>query len=190
MSLIEFITEDEIVMKVDEKITKISELFNTLHENYETQMGKPLTGIREKDMNLLISFCEAIDYTPLKFKPPLWKKPFQNHYDEIIGKNEKLEKFYKELTSDKLLKYFKICYFYESKALQDFLYFKLYDVFNDKEKFKEYFKDEDKDTLEQILKITDEKKSYLYNEYKDFIEKQINLSSPEEIENYLLQYYP
>ena len=169
MSLIEFITEDEIVMKVDEKITKISELFNTLHENYETQMGKPLTGIREKDMNLLISFCEAIDYTPLKFKPPLWKKPFQNHYDEIIGKNEKLEKFYKELTSDKLLKYFKICYFYESKALQDFLYFKLYDVFNDKEKFKEYFKDEDKDTLEQILKITDEKKSYLYNEYKDLI---------------------
>ena len=24
----------------------------------------------------------------------IWKKPFQSHYDEIIGKNEKLEKFY------------------------------------------------------------------------------------------------
>ena len=31
MSLIEFITEDEIVMKVDEKITKISELFTIFH---------------------------------------------------------------------------------------------------------------------------------------------------------------
>ena len=57
-------------------------------------------------VNLLISFCDAIDYTPIKFSTPLWKKPFQNHYNETIGKNEKLEKFYKELTSDKLLKYF------------------------------------------------------------------------------------
>ena len=177
-------------MKVDEKITNISELFNTLHSNYETQMGKPLTGIRENDMNLLIDFCEAINYTPIKFNTPLWKKPFQIHYQEIIGKNEQLEKFYKELTCDKMLKYFKICYFYESKALQEFLYFKLFDVFNDKEKFKEYFKDEDKDILEQILKINDEKKNYLYNEYKDFIEKQINVFSSEEIDNYLLQYYP
>ena len=156
MSLIEFITEDEKVMKVDEKITNISELFNTLHENYETQIEKPLAGIRENDMNLLIDFCEAIDYTPIKFNKPLWKKPFQSHYDEVIGKNAKIEKFYKELTYDKMMKYFKICYFYDSKALKEFLYFKLYDVFNDKEKFKEYFKDENKENLEQILKISDE----------------------------------
>ena len=189
MNLIEFQTEDNKVMKVDERIIKISELFNTLHQNYETEIGKPLTGITEKDMNLLIEFCEAINYTPIKFNTPLWKKPFQIHYDEIIGKNEKLKNFYAQLTSDKLIQYFKICYFYESKVLQEFLYFKLYEVFNDKEKFKNYFKNENKDTLEQILKINDEKKNLLYNEYRDFIEKQVNLTSPEEIENYLIQFY-
>ena len=89
-----------------------------------------------------------------------------------------------------MIQYFKICYFYESKVLQEFLYFKLYEVFNDKEKFKNYFKNENKDTLEQILKINDEKKNLLYNEYRDFIEKQVNLTSPEEIENYLIQFYP
>ena len=190
MTLIEFITEDDKLMKVDERITKFSELFNTLHENYETELGKPLTGITENDMNLLISFCEACNYTSIKFNTPLWKKPFKSHYDEIIGANKKLEKLYEELTCDKMLKYFKISYFYESTALKEFLYFKLYDIFNDKEKFKEYFKDKDKDIMEQILNISDEKKDRLYNEYKNFIEKQIKAFSAEEIDNYLLQYYP
>ena len=190
MTLIEFLTEDNKVMKIDERITKVSELFETLFQNYESEIDKPLTGITENDVNLLIEFCEAINYAPIKFNTPLWKKPFQIHYDEIIEKNEKLKQFYNQITSDKLVKYFKIGNYYESKALLEFLYFKLYDIFNDKEKFKSYFKDENKDTLEQILKINEEKKNYLYNEYKNFIEKQMNLIPPKEFDNYLLQCYP
>ena len=91
MSLIKFLTEDNKVMTVDERITKFSELFNTLHQNFETESGKPLAGIKESDINLLITFCEACNYTKIKYKTPLWKKPFQIHYDEIIGNNEKLK---------------------------------------------------------------------------------------------------
>ena len=190
MSLITFLTEDDKVMTVDERITKFSELFNTLHQNFETESGKPLTGIKESDINLLITFCEACNYTKIKYKTPLWKKPFQIHYDEIIGNNEKLIEFYDELTLDKLLKYIKLSYFYDSNPLKDFCYFKLYDIFNDEKKCKEYFKDKDKKGIEAVLKIDDEKKNYLYNEYNNFIEKQVNSFSDEEIENYVLQHFP
>ena len=190
MSLIEFKTDDEKIMKVDERIIQFSELFNTLHENYETEIGKPLTGITESDMNLLIAFCEACNYIPIKFKTPLWKKPFKQHYDEYIKNNEKLEKFYNELTCDKLMTYIKISYFYDSNSLKELLYFKLYDVFGDEEKCKEYFKDKDKEIMEKLLKFNDERESYLYHKYNNFIEKQVNSFSSEEIENYLLQYYP
>ncbi len=44
-------TEDKKVMKVDERIVNFSELFKTLNENFETDIGKPLTGIKEKEMN-------------------------------------------------------------------------------------------------------------------------------------------
>ena len=54
MSFIEFITQDEKKVKVDKRITKFSELINTLHENYETEMGAPLTGINSgKELKLL-----------------------------------------------------------------------------------------------------------------------------------------
>ena len=190
MSLIKIKTEDEKTMEIDERILNFSELFHTLHENFETKLDKPLIGIKENDVKLLIKFCEACDYNPIKFESPLWKKPFQTHYNDIIGNNANLERFYNELTGDELIKYFKICYFYDSNPLRDFLYFKLYDVFNDKEKYKNYFKDEGKEKLEEILKINDDKKNYLYHEYEGFIEKQINSFSPEEIDNCLLQIYP
>ena len=190
MSLIKIRTEDEKNMELDERILNFSELFKTLHENYETKLDKPLTGIKENDVKLLIKFCDACDYIPINIETPLWKKTFQANYNDIIGNNAKLERFYNELTDDNLLKYFKICYFYNSNPLRDFLFFKLYDVFNDKEKFKNYFKDEGMDKLEEIVKINDEKKNYLYKEYQGFIEKQVNSFSDEEIENYLLQIYP
>ena len=190
MTLIEIQTEDGKIMKVDEKIIKFSELFNTLNENYDTKGCKPLTGITENDMNLLIEFCEACDYTEIKFNTPLWKQPFHIHYDEIIKGKEKLEKFYKELTCEKLMKYIKISYFYESNPLKEFMYFKLYDVFNDEKKCKEYFKDKDKEIMETILKFNDEKMNHLYNKYNDFIERQVNTLSPEDIDNCLLQQFP
>ena len=101
-----------------------------------------------------------------------------------------MEKFYNELTCEKLMECIKISDFYESNPLKAFLYFKLYDVFNDEQKCKEYFKDKDKETMERILKFNDEKINHLYNEYHDFIEKQVNLLSPEEIENCLMQQFP
>ena len=189
-SLIELTTEDNKVIKIDKRISQFSELFHTLIENYGTKINKSLPGITENDLNLLITFCEACNYVPIKFNTPLWKKSFKIHYDDIIKKNKKLEKFYEELTCDNLLKCLKISYFYESTYLKEFVYFKIYDVFNDEAKFKEYFKDKDKDTIEQILKISDEKKSYLYNEYNDFIEKQVKFFSKEEIDNHLMEYFP
>ena len=190
MMLIEIQTEDGKIMNINQNITNFSGLFNTLHENYDTKGCTPLSGIFEKDLNILIDFCEACDYTIIKFDVPLWKKPFKNHYDEIIKGKEKLEKFYNELTCEKLMECIKISDFYESNPLKAFLYFKLYDVFNDEQKCKEYFKDKDKETMERILKFNDEKINHLYNEYHDFIEKQVNLLSPEEIENCLMQQFP
>ena len=190
MSLIEFRTEDDVVMKIDERIVNFSELINTLHENYETDMGKPLTGIKENEINLLVKFCEACDYTPINFEKPIWKKTFKNHYFAKIAKNKKLEDFYNELDYDKLCAYFRICYFYDSNPLKEFLYFKLYDIFNDEAKSIDYFKSKDKDIIEKVVKIDDNKKNILYKKYQDFIKKQIELLSPEEINAYCLEFYP
>ena len=190
MSLIELRTEDDVAMKIDERIVNFSELINTLHENFDTDLGKPLAGIKENEINLLIKFCEACNYTPVKFEKPIWKKTFKNHYFAIISKNKKLEEFYNDLNYDKLCTYFKICYFYDSTPLKEFLYFKLYDIFNDEKKCIDYFKSKDKDIMDQVVKIDDNKKSYLYNKYQDFIKKQIESLTPEEINSYCLQYYP
>ncbi len=188
MSLIEFMTEDKKVMKVDERIVNFSELFKTLNENFETDTGKPLTGIKEKEMNLLVEFCEACDYNQINFEKPIWKKTFKKNYDEKIAKNEKLVKFYNELNCEKLCTYLKISYFYDCVALKEFLYFKLYDVFEDENKSKEYFKEKDNDIIEEILKIDDEKQNILYNHYQEFIRKQIQFLTPEEINDYCLLY--
>ena len=191
MSLIEFTTEDNKIMKVDERIVKFSEVFKTLHENYETEIGSPLTGIREEEMKILISFCEACDYTPITFEKPIWKKTFKNHYLAKISKNKKLEEFYTGLNYEKLCSFFKICYFYDSEPLKEFLYFKLCDIFNDEKKCIEYFKDKDEEeNIEKAVKIDDEKKNFLYHKYQDFIKKQIELLSPEEINDYCLQCCP
>ena len=190
MSFIEFITQDEKKVKVDARITKFSELINTLHENYETELGAPLTGIKEQELNLLIEFCEVCNYTPIIFEKPLWKKNFKNHYFAIISKNEKLEKFYKELDYEKLCKFFKICYFYDSGPLKEFLYFKLYDIFNDEEKCKKFFTGKDKEAIEEAIKIDDNKRKNLFIKYQDFIKEQIEGLSPEEINDYCLECCP
>ena len=189
MSSLKLRTEDDILMKVDKRVVNFSELINTLNENYEIDLGKPLTGIRENEIDLLIQFCEACDYSPIQFEKPIWKKTFKNYYFSIISKNKKLEEFYNELNYDKLCKYFRICYFYDSIPLKEFLYFKLYDIFNDEKKCIEFFT-EDKKIIEDVVKIDDAKKNLLYNKYQDFIMSQIESLSPEEINNYCLQYYP
>ena len=191
MSIIQFTTQDEKTMKVDERIVNFSELFNILNLIYEKEIEKPLAGIKEAEMNLLIKFCEACDYTPITFEKPLWKKNFKNHYFAVISNNKKLEDFYNELNYDKLCSYLKICYFYDSLPLKEFLYFKLYDIFNDEKKTIDYFKCKDKEnTIEEALKIDDNKRKYLYNKYQDFIKKQIETLSPEEINNFCLEYFP
>ena len=113
-------TEDGKIMNINQNITNFSGLFNTLHENYDTKGCTPLSGIFEKDLNILIDFCEACDYTIIKFDVPLWKKPFKNHYDEIIKGKQKSEKFYNELTCEKLMECIKISDFYESNPLKVF----------------------------------------------------------------------
>ena len=190
MPLIKFRTEDDKEMAVDERIVKFSELFNTLHENFETEIGKPLAGIKEEQMNLLVKFCDACDYTPIKFDKPIWKKDFSVHYSKIFSKNKKLESFYNELNYDQLCAYFKICYFYDSSPLKEFLYFKLYDIFNDDKKCINFFQSQDKDTIGEVIKIDNKKKNDLYLKYQDFLKKQIESLSPEEIEEYCLKCYP
>ena len=190
MSFIEFITQDEKKMKVDLRITQFSELINTLHENYETEMDAPLTGIKEKELSLLIKFCELCDYTPINFEKPLWKKSFKNHYFAKISCNKNLEQFYNELDYDKLCSYLKICYFYDSPPLKEFLYFKLYDLFNDEEKCRNFFQGKDKDVIAEALKLDDRKKKYLYDKYQEFIIKQIEELSPEEINDYCIECFP
>ena len=190
MSFIEFVTQDNKKMKVDKRIVEFSELFNTLNENYETEMGSPLAGIKEEQMNLLIKFCEACDYTPITFEKPIWKKTFKNHYLAIISKNKKLEDFYNDLNYDKLCEYFKICYFYDSTPLKEFLYFKLYDIFNDEQKTIDYFDSKDKDIIKKAVEIDDNKRNYLYNKYQNFINKQLEKLTPQEINDYCQQCYP
>ena len=190
MDSIDFTTQDNVTMKVDQRIVKFSDLFNTLNENYETEIGKPLAGIKEEEMKLLIEFCEACDYTPISFEKPIWKHTFQTNYDTKIAQNEKLVKFYNELNCERLCKFFKICYFYDSEALKEFLYFKLYDIFEDEKKCIDYFKKKDEDIIEKIVKIDDEKKNILYRNYQDFIKNQIQYLTPEEINDYCKLYYP
>ena len=190
MSFIEFVTQDNKKMKVDKRIVNFSELFNTLHENFETELGSPLAGIKEAEMNLLIKFCEACEYTPITFEKPIWKKTFKNCYFAKISKNKKLEKFYNDLNYDKLCTYFKISYFYDSTPLKEFLYFKIYDIFNDEQKCIEYLDSKDKDIIKKAMEIDDNKRNYLYNKYQKFIQKQLEALTPQEINDYCLQCYP
>ena len=190
MSLIVLTTEDNKVMKVDKRIMDFSVLLKSLNENYGENMEDPLTGIKENDMNLLIKFCDACDYMPITFEKPIWKKTFKNNYITKISNNKKLEQFYNELDFKKLCQYFKISYFYDSECLKEFLYFKLYEIFDDESKCIDYFKDQDKDTIKESIKIDEDKKAILYNKYQDFIQKQVQLLTPEEIEDYCLQCFP
>jgi len=189
MPLIQLRTEDNKIISVDENIIQFSELLNTLVENYKNDLSQPLKGIKEKEINLLIKFCDACNYTKIIFDKPLWKKTFKNHYFATISHNEKLEKFYNEIDCDKLCELFKISYFYDSLPLKEFLYFKLYDIFNDENKTKEYFKKKDGNNIKKIIEIDDEKKRLLFNKYQDFINKQIETFTEEEINEFCNQYY-
>ena len=190
MTLIELRTQDDKVIKADQRIIEFSELFRTLYDNFEIEIGKPLDGIKEADVKLLIEFCEICDYTPIKFEKPIWKKSFKYLYSSIISKNKKLEDFYKKLDYNKMCSLFKISFFYDSTPLKELLFFKLYEIFEDESKCKSFFKEEDKNVLQQALTIDDEKRQFLYNNYQNFIEKQMEYLTPEDINDLCLEYYP
>ena len=111
MTFIELRTEDNQVIKADKRIIEFSELFRTLYDNFEIEIGKPLTGIKEPDVKLLIDFCEVCDYTSIKFEKPIWKKNFKYHYLSTISKNQKLKEFYDKLDYTKMCLFFKLSFF-------------------------------------------------------------------------------
>jgi len=188
--MIELRTQDDKLIKVDQRIIEFSELFRTLYDNFEIEVGKPLTGIKESDVKLLIEFCEVCDYTPIKFEKPIWKRNFNYYYTSIISRNNKLKEFYDKLDYEKISILFKLSFFYESTPLKELLFFKLYEIFDDENKCKDFFKEEDKKVLEEALTINDDKKQILYNNYQYFIQRQMESLTPEEIEDLCQQYYP
>ncbi len=190
MTLIELRTQDNKVIKADQRIIEFSELFRTLYDNFEIEVGKPLIGIKEPDVKLLIEFCEVCDYTPIKFEKPIWKKSFKYHYSSIISKNKKLEEFYDKLDYNKMCLLFKLSFFYDSTPLKELLFFKLYEIFEDESKCKDFFKEEDKNAMEEALAIDDGKKQFLYTNYQNFVQKQMEFLTPEEIDDLCLKYYP
>ena len=190
MTFIELRTEDNQVIKADKRIIEFSELFRTLYDNFEIEIGKPLTGIKEPDVKLLIEFCEICDYTPIKFEKPIWKKNFKYHFSSTISKNKKIEEFYNKLDCNTMCLLFKLSFFYDSTPLKELLFFKLYEIFEDESKCKDFFKGEEKDVMEEALTINDDKKQLLYNNYQNFVQKQMESLTPEEIEDLCQKYYP
>ena len=70
------------------------------------------------------------------------------------------------------------------------LFFKLYEIFEDESKCKDFFKEEDKNAMEEALAIDDGKKQFLYTNYQNFVQKQMEFLTPEEIDDLCLKYYP
>ena len=190
MTMIELRTEDDKVIKADQRIIEFSELFRTLHDNFEIEIGKPLTGIKEPDVKLLMDFCEVCDYTPIKFEKPIWKKNFKYHYSSTISKNKKLKEFYDKIDYSRICLLFKLSFFYDSTPLKELLFLKLYEIFEEENKCKDFFEEEEKNVMEEALTINDDKKQLLYNKYQNFVQMQLDALTPEEIDDLCLKNYP
>ncbi len=172
-------TEDNIEIKVDNNIEKISKLFETLLHNFKIKKEQSIQNLNSKDIKKLIDFCELCNYTPIKFDKPLWSIEIEIHKKKL---NDKLLEFYNNLDSNKILEYSLISDFYEVDTIDELIYLKLYEVFQSDDSIINYFQNENND-IKNHLVIDDNRKKYLYNKYKFYIQKQLNEFSDEEINN-------
>ena len=183
----EIITEDNIEMTIDKRISNMSGLFATLMENYNFDNKKEkISSIRSTDLKLLIDFCEKCNYINFTFSKPLWIHEV-GYYLE--GLKEKVKQFYKEqLSNEGILVYSKIADHFSVNALEELITLKLYEVFSSQEKIKNFFKNEKK-FEDKDFEISPEREKFLMDKYEYYINKQIESLDEDEINNLCFKFY-
>jgi hypothetical protein len=178
-------TEDNVEIKVDNNIAKISKLFETLLHNYKIKQEQSIQNLKSNDIKKLIDFCEKCNYTPIRFDKPLWSIEIEKHKEKL---NNNILEFYNNLDSNKIYEYSLISDFYEVDSIDELIYLKLYEVFQNDDSIKNYFEKENND-IKNNLVIDDNRKKYLYDKYKFYIQKQLNELSDDDINNFCNKFF-
>ena len=183
----EIITEDNIEMTIDKRISNMSGLFATLMENYNFDNKKEkISSIRSTDLKLLIDFCEKCNYINFTFSKPLW---IHNVSYYLEGLKEKVKLFYKEqLSNEGIVVYSKIADYFSVNALEELITLKLSEIFSSQEKIKNFFKTEKK-FEDKDFELSDEREKYLMEKYEYYINKQIESLNEDEINNLCFKFY-
>ena len=178
-------TEDNVEIKVNNNIEKISKLFETLVENYKIKQEQSIKNINSNEVKKLIDFCEKCNYTPIRFDKPLWSIEIEKHKEKL---NNNILEFYNNLDSNKIYEYSLISDFYEVDSIDELIYLKLYEVFQNDDSIKNYFEKENND-IKNNLVIDDNRKKYLYDKYKFYIKRQLYQLSDDDINKFCNKFF-
>ena len=172
-------TEDNIEIIVDKRIELISKLFETLIQNYNIEKEDSIYKLKSNDVKKLINFCEIINYKPIKFEKPFCKFDIETYKKSL---NDKTIEFYNSLDSNKLYEYALISDFFEVESIDELIYLKLYEIYQNKDSIINYFKDENKEIVNN-LDINEKREKFLYDKYKFYIKNQLEKLSDEDLDN-------
>ena len=178
-------TEDNVEIKVDNNIAKISKLFETLLHNYKIKQEQSIQNLKSNDIKKLIDFCEKCNYTPIRFDKPLWSIEIEKHKEKL---NHNILEFYNNLDSNKIYEYSLISDFYEVDSIDELIYLKLYEVFQNDNSIVNYFQNENND-IKNHLVIDDDRKKYLYDKYKFYIKRQLYQLSDDDINKFCNKFF-
>ena len=178
-------TEDNVEIKVDNNIAKISKLFETLLHNYKIKQEQSIQNLKSNDIKKLIDFCEKCNYTPIRFDKPLWSIEIEKHKEKL---NNNILEFYNNLDSNKIYEYSLISDFYEVDSIDELIYLKLYEVFQNDNSIVNYFQNENND-IKNHLVIDDDRKKYLYDKYKFYIKRQLYQLSDDDINKFCNKFF-
>jgi hypothetical protein len=181
-----FTCEDGVIFKVNQKIKLFSKLFHNLIQDYSSDTkGKKLENIFSKDIHLLLNFLLIIKYdeNTINFKKSISTSHIDEVKNHLLNNNPEFKTFYEDLNSSNIIEYIKLADFYDVPQLENIINFKLFEVFSSKENIKLFFEKEKVNDSDLIL--DEEREKYLRDKYLNYVEREIEILSDNEVEQLL-----
>ena len=177
MSFKVIIGESEIY-ELSIKISSLFKLFREIHIDYSQNDPIKLNNIDKSSFELVLKFCEMIQYNEINFPKPIYLK--SNEIKKIIKSNSDLESFYEELNLNNISNLINTIDFLGFECLENLIYYKIYDelIFSMKHGYQ---------NLSTVLKDKSEYEE-IYEKYIKYCQKFVDTLLPEEINEYLENY--
>jgi hypothetical protein len=163
---------------VDMRIKYMSGLIDKICQDYSTEQEIKLE-ISSEELNSVIEFFKILDYKPLEIKRPMID--LGNIYDKYIKCDGGLLEIYDSLTSDDIIKYFKIADYLDLLSLENVLYLKLLCAFENHDKTSDLFDSVSSD----IFKMTKEQELELKKKYIQYCRDYTNNLTDEQLNDLL-----